>query len=213
MFTGLVEAVGTIDRVVSYGDGRRLEIRQPELADGTELGDSIAIDGVCLTAVAVQTPVLAFQAGPETLSRTTLGQLKAGSRVNLERALAVGARLGGHFVQGHVDGVGRVDARQPGREWETWWFAVDRPVAGQMVAKGSVAVDGISLTLVDVQRERFSVALIPHTLAQTTLQHKREGDPVNIETDILGKYVRRFLGRDPGSGGVDMDLLRRTGFA
>jgi riboflavin synthase len=134
-----------------------------------------------------------FQAGPETLRRTNLGELQAGDRVNLERSLRAGDRLGGHIVQGHVDGVGRIDERVPRGDWESVWFACPPELAAQLVTKGSVAVDGVSLTVVDVERDRFSVALIPHTLAVTTLGLKQAGAAVNLETDILAKYVWKYL--------------------
>jgi riboflavin synthase len=136
----------------------------------------------------------AFQAGTETLSKTNLGRLRTGDAVNLERSLPVSGRLGGHFVQGHVDGIGHVDVVDRDGEWVTMWFRVPEALATLMVSKGSVAVDGISLTVVNVERDRFSVALIPHTLSVTTLGIRRAGDPVNIETDILGKYVQKLLG-------------------
>jgi riboflavin synthase len=135
-----------------------------------------------------------FQAGPETLSRTNLGLLRPGDRVNLERALAADARLGGHFVQGHIDGCGSVERILRDGPWVTIWFRVPADLTAQMVSKGSVAVDGVSLTLVEVEAERFSVALIPHTLEVTTLGARVEHDRVNIETDILGKYVQKMLG-------------------
>ncbi|MBC8114024.1 MAG: riboflavin synthase, partial [Candidatus Saccharimonas sp.] len=138
-----------------------------------------------------------FQAGTETLSKTNLGRLRSDDVVNLERSLPVSGRLGGHFVQGHVDGIGYVEAINREGDWVTMWFQVPTTLAELMVAKGSVAVDGISLTLVNVERDRFSVALIPHTLSMTTLGQRQVGDPVNIETDILGKYVQKMLG---GSG-------------
>ena len=134
-----------------------------------------------------------FQAGPETLHRTNLGELSAGERVNLERSLRLSDRLGGHLVQGHVDGLGRIAERQQQGEWETVWFACPPELAAQMVSKGSVAVDGISLTLVDVLADRFSVALIPHTMAMTTLGFKQVGAAVNLETDLLAKYVWKGL--------------------
>jgi riboflavin synthase len=156
-------------------------------------GESVAVNGACLTVTARDAAACRFQAGPETLRRTNLGGLRPGDRVNLERSLRVGDRLGGHFVQGHIDGVGRIDRRVPDGEWETVWFACPAELAAQMVSKGSAAVDGVSLTLVDVEAERFSVALIPHTLANTTLGFKRPGDPVNLETDLLAKYVQKCL--------------------
>ena len=165
-----------------------------EAVGEAKLGDSIAINGCCLTVVDLQDGTWSFQAGPETLAKTTLGRLQTGHRVNLERSLPANGRLGGHFVQGHVDGVGRVATIDSDGEWITMWFSVPTPLTRQMVSKGSVAVDGVSLTLVDVEPDRFSVALIPHTLEVTTLGRKQAGDGVNIETDIIGKYMEKMLG-------------------
>ena len=194
MFTGLVEARGTVDGLVPEGSAVRLRIAAPaDIADGCALGESVAINGCCLTVIAVEGPLWTFEAGAETLSKTTLGRLCVGDAVNLERSLPVGGRLGGHFVQGHVDGTGDVLAIERDGAWVTMWFRVPESLAAQMVPKGSVTVDGVSLTVVAVERDRFSIALIPHTLAVTTLGIRRVGDPVNIETDILGKYVQKFL--------------------
>jgi riboflavin synthase len=157
------------------------------------IGDSIAINGCCLTVVFFDETRWEFQAGEETLSKTSLGQLQVGSPVNLERSLPANGRLGGHFVQGHVDGTATVDSAEVDGEWVTIWFRVPRELASQLVPKGSVAVDGVSLTVVDVEEDRFSVALIPHTLDVTTLGIRKAGDRVNIETDILGKYVQKFM--------------------
>ncbi len=208
MFTGLVEALGTVRDVESEGAGRRLVLEAPSLSGELTLGESVAINGACLTAVASDKETCAFQAGPETLRRTNLGELVPGDRVNLERALRVGDRLGGHFVQGHIDGVGRIAERVRQGEWETVWFACPGELAAQMVSKGSVAVDGVSLTLVDVTAERFSVALIPHTLGQTTLGFKQVGAVVNLETDLLAKYVWKCL----RGGGVTLTSLQGAGF-
>jgi riboflavin synthase len=163
------------------------------MTQGLGLGDSVSINGCCLTVVAQDGSIAAFQAGTETLSKTNLGRLAEGSPVNLERSLPVDGRLGGHFVQGHVDGVGQVALIDRDGDWITMWFQVPETLAKYLVAKGSVAVDGISLTVVDVESDRFSVALIPHTLEVTTLGIRNVDDPVNIETDILGKYVERLL--------------------
>ncbi|MHC4878344.1 MAG: riboflavin synthase [Planctomycetota bacterium] len=201
MFTGLVEGQGTIRGLTPEGDAIRLDVALPaEMADGLGIGDSVAINGCCLTVIEVNADVAAFQAGTETLSKTNLGRLAEGHPVNLERSLPVDGRLGGHFVQGHVDGVGEVVSIDRDGEWVTMWFRVPEPLARLLVAKGSVAVDGISLTVVDVQADRFSVALIPHTLDVTTLGIRQVGDAINIETDILGKYVERLL-----AGRVDAD--------
>ena len=146
-----------------------------------------------MTVVAFDGPLLIFQAGSETLSRTNLGDLKPGNTVNLERSLKLGDRLGGHYVTGHIDGVATIDERNDEGEWSEFWFQVPEELTRQMASKGSVAVDGISLTLVEVERERFSVALIPHTLEVTTLGERQIGDTVNIETDLLAKYVQQQL--------------------
>jgi riboflavin synthase len=198
MFTGLVEALATVRAVTPCGAGRRLRLAVPEFAAQLSLGESVAVNGACLTVVAHDEQTCDFEAGPETLLRTNLGELQAGDRVNLERSLRLGDRLGGHLVQGHVDGVGRVDERLTQGEWVTVWFRCPAALAAQMVSKGSVAVDGVSLTLVDVAAERFSVALIPHTLEHTTLGFKGPGAPVNLETDLLAKYVWKCLSQQAG---------------
>lgn len=198
MFTGLVEARGTIERLEQRGPGVRLFIRAGIVSEGAQLGDSIAVNGCCLTVVEIAGEVLAFDAGSETLSRTNLGGLKAGSFVNLERSLRAGDRLGGHYVTGHIDATGTLDQRIAEGEWAKFWFRVPRALTMQMVSKGSIAVDGVSLTLVDVEAERFSIALIPHTLDVTTLGQLQPGDMVNLETDLLAKYVEKQLaGRLP----------------
>jgi riboflavin synthase len=193
MFTGLVEALVPVARVLDAPPGKRLVLAAGAIADGVVLGDSIAINGCCLTAVEIDGDHLAFEAGPETLARTNLGRLGAGSHVNVERSLRLGDRLGGHLVTGHVDAVGALDARHDDGEWSTCWFRFPSYLAGQLVGKGSVTVDGVSLTVVDVEAERFSVALIPHTLAVTTLGRLQPGDPVNLESDLIGKYVEKQL--------------------
>ena len=194
MFTGLVEGQGKVVTCIDEGAGTRLTIAPPELMlSGTALGDSVALNGCCLTVVNIADGHWSFQAGPETLARTNLGELTAGQFVNLERALPVSARLGGHFVQGHVDGCGHVEKIIPDGEWVTMWFTAPRSLARQMVSKGSIAVDGVSLTLVDVEPDRFSVALIPHTLQVTSLGQRPIGSRVNLETDILAKYVEKLL--------------------
>ena len=193
MFTGLVEALGTVTALAPAGAGRELTVRAARLAGELVPGESVAVNGACLTVVARDETSFRFQVGPETLNRTNLGALTAGDRVNLERSLRVSDRLGGHLVQGHIDGVGQVAERLTEGEWVKVWFRCPPELAAQMVPKGSVAVDGVSLTLVDVGPDRFSVALIPHTLAQTTLGFKGEGAAVNLETDLLGKYVRKVL--------------------
>jgi riboflavin synthase len=193
MFTGLVETLGTIAAIVPEGSGTRLTVAAEDIASHLAIGESIAVNGACLTVVTKDNSTFDFQAGPETLARTNLGLLKSGDRVNLERSLRVGERLGGHLVQGHVDEVGTILERRPDGEWLTMSFGCPPHLTAEMVSKGSIAVDGVSLTLVDVLDDRFSVALIPHTLSMTTLGFKRAGDAVNLETDILGKYVVKYL--------------------
>jgi riboflavin synthase len=193
MFTGLVEELGTVTSLVPQGTAVELSLRAPLVASDAAIGDSIAVNGCCLTVIRRDADVLAFEAGSETLSRTNLGRLQPGSRVNLERSLRVGDRLGGHYVSGHIDGLGTLDERREEGPWAFLWFRVPGELARQMASKGSIAVDGVSLTLVEVTNERFSVALIPHTLAVTTLGALKAGDAVNLETDLLAKYVQRQL--------------------
>jgi riboflavin synthase len=193
MFTGLVEVLGTVRQLLPAEAGRELVIAAPGLYGDAVLGESVAINGACLTVVKHDSETLRFQVGPETLSRTNLGQLQPGDRVNLERSMRMGDRLGGHLVQGHIDGLGEVSRRLQDGEWVTMWFRCAHELTAQMVSKGSIAVDGISLTLVEVTGTEFSVALIPHTLAMTTLGFKGPGDRVNLETDLLAKYVAKAI--------------------
>lgn len=193
MFSGIVEARATVVNLIPEPPGCRLVIRHPQIVPQVKVADSISVNGCCLTVIAVNGDTMAFQAGPETLSRTNLGDLRPGSLVNIERALAVGDRLGGHFVSGHIDGVGTLLSRQDHGDWSFFWFQVPKQLSRHMAPKGSIAVDGVSLTIVDSEPERFSVALIPYTLAVTTLGPLKVGDKVNLETDILAKYVERLL--------------------
>ena len=196
MFTGLVEEVGTIAALIADGcSAKLLTIEASIVNEDARIGASIAINGCCLTVIGIHAQKLDFQAGSETLSRTNLGQLVVGDTVNLERAVAAGDRLGGHFVSGHVDAIATVMDRKDEGDWSTFWFSVPERCTIQMASKGSIAVDGVSLTLVDVESDRFSIALIPHTLVETTLGLRQIGDRVNIETDILAKYVQQQLVR------------------
>lgn len=200
MFTGIVETVGRVVAIELGGEKARLRIEAPLVAEGIALGASIAVNGACLTVVAAAGAQLVFEAVRETLDRTSLGDLAAGSRVNLERALRADARLDGHIVQGHVDDTGRVHALE--RNGDDVRLLVDCPpgFTRQLVPKGSVAIDGVSLTVVEVTDSGFDVALIPHTLSATNLADRRAGDRVNLEADVLGKYVLRYLERIVGSG-------------
>ncbi len=193
MFSGLVETKAAIIRVVGEPGGIRLIVERPDQYEDIRLGDSIAIMGCCLTVVAVDEKSMSFQAGLETLSKTTLGTLVGGSMVNMERSLQLGDRIGGHLVTGHVDGVGKVSEIKQNAEWSDIVFSAPPNLMVQMASKASITVDGVSLTLVHVTDSSFSVALIPHTLQVTTLGQLKPGDSVNLETDLLAKYVARQL--------------------
>jgi riboflavin synthase len=211
MFTGLTEEIGTV-RNVRSGAVATIAVSCSRVTRDAEVGDSICVSGACLTVVVVGDEELAFEAVPETLSRSTLRDVKPGDRVNLESSLRAGKKIGGHFVQGHVDGIGTVEAiRDLGRSSQMR-IAAPKDVVKYVVEKGSVAIDGVSLTVVSCDDTGLVVALIPHTLATTTLGFKKSGDRVNLEVDILGKYVEKFLGGGKSSGGVTEDLLRNSGF-
>jgi riboflavin synthase len=197
VFTGLVEGLGRITKVAGELEGRRLTIAWPELGalDPLKLGESIAVNGCCLTVVAQSDGGFEVQAGPETLARTNLCDRKPGDQVNLERALKVGDRLGGHFVQGHVDTIAILNARRRQGDWEFLEFGIDPSWTILMVSKGSIAVDGISLTLVEVTDSTFSVMLIPHTMAMTTLGTSTLGARLNIEVDMLAKHVQKLIAK------------------
>lgn len=208
MFTGLVEAVGTVRAVTSRGSGKVLWIVAP--FEGLVLGESIACDGVCLTVEVFEAGAFQVTAGEETLRRTTFADVSAGRRLHLERAMRVGDRLGGHIVQGHVDGVGRVRGLTPGAQWTRIDVDVPAELSRYLVEKGSVCIDGVSLTVNGIDRTGFHVGIVPHTLEVTHLGALRTGQPVNLEVDILAKYVERLLGARVG--GVDLPLLRAAGF-
>ncbi|HYH68245.1 MAG TPA: riboflavin synthase [Urbifossiella sp.] len=196
MFTGLVQTLGTVRAADDDGDGgRRFRVSGPGFGAELAVGESVAVSGACMTVTGCDAGGFAFQAGPESLVRTNLATLAPGDRVNLERALCLGDRLGGHFVTGHVDAVGSILARVVSGEWETVWFGFPPGWDELLVEKGSAAVDGVSLTVVDVGPDRFSVMLIPHTREYTTLGLKAVGAAVNLEFDLLAKHVRRLVRR------------------
>jgi riboflavin synthase len=195
MFTGIVEHIGKIRGIDRKSDLAELQIELGPIASGVKLGDSIAVAGVCLTVTAIEPDVYRFDAIPETLEKTRIGQLEPGDPVNLERAMAAAGRLDGHIVQGHVDGVGRIRRFERERSEALLHVECDPDLANQLVDKGSVTIDGVSLTVVQVVEDGFHVALIPHTLEATTLSDLSIGDPVNLEVDVFGKYVKQYLDR------------------
>ena len=191
MFTGIIETVG----VVAKCDAFSLFIKAEKILNGTHIGDSIAVNGVCLTVTRLTQGGFWADVMPETFSRSNLGELTAGSPVNLERAMAADGRFGGHIVSGHIDGRGKITRIQRDGNAVRFWICADKAILRLIVEKGSVAVDGISLTVVSVSDSDFSISIIPHTLGETTLGSKRIGDTVNLENDIIGKYVERLLGK------------------
>ncbi|MFE1783194.1 riboflavin synthase [Streptomyces sp. NPDC059506] len=193
MFTGIVEELGEVVAVEELADSSRFRLRGPLVTQDARHGDSIAVNGVCLTVVETAGGEFTADVMAETLERSSLGALRPGSRVNLERAMALGGRLGGHIVQGHVDGTGTVLERVPGEQWEVVRVSLPAGLARYVVEKGSITVDGVSLTVVEAGADSFTVSLIPTTLALTTLGLKQPGDPVNLEADVLAKHVERLL--------------------
>lgn len=199
MFTGIVEELGEVTAVEQLAEASRFRLRGPVVTEGAKHGDSIAVNGVCLTVVETADGEFTADVMQETLNRSSLGALGEGSRVNLERPMALGGRLGGHLVQGHVDGTGEILSRTPSEHWELVKVALPAHLARYVVEKGSITVDGVSLTVVEAAADYFTISLIPTTLALTTLGIKQPGDPVNLEVDVLAKYVERLLaaGVDP----------------
>ena len=213
MFTGIIRKLAPVTRITRRGPGARIAVDLGELAAAAEHGDSICINGICLTVAEKAGTVCEFDAVAETLSRSTLGELRPGDNVNVEPSLRVGDQLGGHFVLGHVDGIGVITGITPVGEGVVMKVSEDAALAAQMVPKGSVAVDGVSLTVVDVAADYFTCALIPTTLKDTTLAANKLATKVNIETDILGKLVARRLGRASGPSDLTLEKLKEAGFA
>ncbi|MFG2487504.1 MULTISPECIES: riboflavin synthase [Streptomyces] len=193
MFTGIVEELGEVTAVEQLEEASRFRLRGPLVTEDAKHGDSIAVNGVCLTVVETAAGEFTADVMQETLNRSSLGALTAGSRVNLERPMALGGRLGGHLVQGHVDGTGEIISRTPSEHWEIVKVALPKNLSRYVVEKGSITVDGVSLTVVEAAADWFTISLIPTTLALTTLGIKQSGDPVNLEVDVLAKYVERLL--------------------
>lgn len=228
MFTGIVEEIGTIERIQKGRHSAVLEIRAKEVLEGTKIGDSIAVNGVCLTVTSLSSHGFFADVMHETLNRSALSGLKSGSHVNLERAMAAGGRFGGHIVAGHVDGVGRVAGIR--RDDTAVWYTIEAqaPVMRYIVEKGSVTIDGISLTVAEAGEWSFSVSAIPHTAKVTVLGERKKGDLVNLEADIVGKYIEKFLnqgaasrkaaveetaaGPAPAGGGLTREFLSNYGF-
>jgi riboflavin synthase len=193
VFTGIVEELGTVRAVVDQGDSLRLTVEGPLVVSDAAVGDSLAVNGCCLTVVEHNDTEFIADVMRETLQKTVIGALRPGDPVNLERAVTAGTRLGGHVVQGHVDGVGWIAERQLSDNWTAVTFSVEPALARYLVPKGSVTVDGVSLTVVEVGPDSFTVSLIPETLARTTLGIKQAGQPVNVEVDVIAKYVERLV--------------------
>lgn len=214
MFTGIVEDIGIIRALEHQGEVVHLRVETALSLEDTKLGDSIAVDGVCLTVTALapgSPTVVSFDVGPESLRVTSLSRAKAGAKVHLERALRLSDRLGGHLVQGHVDGVGRLRKRE--QAGDTLKLDIEAPpeILRLCIPKGSICIDGVSLTINALTSDALSVWLIPHTLERTHLGERQVGEPLNLESDVIGKYVARLLGKG-AEGGVTLDLLERAGF-
>ena len=218
MFTGLIEDVGRVLRIIPRGTGMRLTVGTRIPAGDLKTGDSIAVDGCCLTVVEIGKDHFSVDVGQETLARTGAGRLKASLRVNLERAMRMGDRLGGHMVAGHVDGVGKIERIERAPDFVTFHVRAPKEVSRYLIPKGSVAMQGISLTVNTVSDDVFTVGIIPHTLANTNLSDFKEGDEVNLEADMIGKYVEKFFlaarGESPSDppGAITLDFLAKHGF-
>jgi riboflavin synthase len=211
MFTGIIENLATVKKLSLKAGGAELFLDLSDFCKDIKLGESIAINGACLTVKEISGTVVSFDVSGETLTKTTLGKLRNAEKVNIERALRVGDRLGGHFVTGHIDGVGVIKEKKQHADQCTMSFSVEKRFTGMMIEKGSVSIDGISLTIVDVVDSVFSVALIPYTLTSTTLGHKKTGDQVNIEIDMMGKWVKKILKKE-NDGGITREQLTEQGF-
>jgi len=221
MFTGLVEEVGILEAMTGSREASRLAIRAERVLEGVQIGDSIAVNGICLTVTSYTSRHFTVDVMPETMNKTSLRDLRQGQRVNLERAMRLGDRFGGHIVSGHVDGTGTIVSREPHANAVLFRVAAEPALLKYVIPRGSICIDGISLTVVDVDHAGFSVSIIPHTLAQTSLQDRRPGDKVNLEADVIGKYVERLMGKREAAPGeraeqpsrLSLAFLQDNGFA
>lgn len=222
MFTGIIEEVGTVKGFAINGSSGRIKIKAKKVLEGTELGDSISVNGVCLTVVTMQPGSFEADVTRETVDRSGLAELNVGDAVNLERAMLMGGRFGGHIVSGHIDGTGTVVSKKKVENSTVITIGADKKIINGIVPKGSVAIDGVSLTVAELTDKTFSVAVIPHTGEETTLVLKGEGSTVNLENDVIGKYVERFMGiytgkeisesSSPVKSGLTLDKLIENGF-
>jgi riboflavin synthase len=213
MFTGLIETVGRVSGVFPAKGGLRLVLNAAGASDNVKPGASIAVNGVCLTASAVRADAVEFDVSGESVSKTTIGKLKVGSQVNIEQAMKVSDRFGGHFVQGHIDALGKVKAIEKKGDFWQFVFAADESVKDYLVPKGSIAIDGVSLTIAELDKNNFSIAIIPATFEKTIFKNYKVGDSVNIETDILCRIIRRQLANIlPGKSAMTIDKLKEMGF-
>ncbi len=212
MFTGIIEGLGEIRGLERSGGGLKIRLIPPFSAQELTLGESVAVNGVCLTVTHIDGQTATFDISPETISRTTLGGLKPGDRVNVERALRASDRLGGHIVSGHVDGVGRVLSRRSQGDFLFYEIQIPSELSRYVIQKGSIAIDGISLTVNDIRDHRLSLAIIPHTASLTTIGYRQPGDLVNIEVDIIGKYIEKLLSPWKNSTAIDQEFLKQHGF-
>ena len=214
MFTGLVEEVGTIVSIVERGGNHRITIKAPQSAKELKEGNSIAVSGVCLTALDIKPGTFCADLAKETWTRTSFSRITQGAQVNLELPLKVDARMGGHIVQGHVDGTGKLIGLEPIAKADDFWLHIGIPedLEKYLVSKGSVAIEGISLTVANLDGLRLTIAIIPHTIKMTNVQSLKAGDPVNIETDIVAKYLEKWTHRDEHTGALTIDRLLAQGF-
>lgn len=214
MFTGIIEEIGTVETIQKQGISAVIKIKCSEVLKGTKTGDSIAVNGICLTAVRLEDSAFWADVMTETMGRSSLSEIRPGDRVNLERAMAADGRFGGHIVSGHIDGTGRITAVRPEENAVWYTIAAEPEILDYIVEKGSVAIDGISLTVAGVSREDFRVSVIPHTRQETTLSQKGPGSIVNLECDVIGKYVERFLHKssEPEKSKINEEFLQKYGF-